>query len=285
MAKATKKKSGTESLTEAVLRLYDKGIQSPPAILSELMMTYPALTRYSIGNIIAVHRPPKPVVEAKPVKPKLRTEREILEEVMLHKCATCRYHTPGVPCVAPSSACPFPEMDSDWKRLKELMLKEQEKALKPRKKKEGETARKPRLRGSNIFDILEAEIEYRNNHRGEQEDGGEGNPGGDSDDIELPEFKVAGDSSFMGIEMPGFVDDAANMPLIAQDDDDIPFGEDALDVMSSTSPFMQGPSFKEDEDEEEEDIDDNTELDDITEVDSDITVANLRAVLSSDFYI
>lgn len=155
-----KKKSKTDlelSVTDAVLKCYDKGTTSPPAILAALMFSFPTLTLATVRNILHTHRKPKNTVQ-KEEAPKPKTPMEQLRESILSKCQNCEYHQAGRPCVMPKHLCPFPEMDEDCKRLQQMRA--EARAKKGVIKVSGghiTYTKRPRL--SNIFDEVERELD------------------------------------------------------------------------------------------------------------------------------
>lgn len=153
------------SITEAVLKQYDSGTKSPPAILSALMCNYPVLTLATISNIIRMHRRNKTVAEKTEQPPKPKTPIQILQDSIAAKCAWCQYHQAGRPCVMPLSMCPYPEMDEDAKRMQQLI--QESKANKKEVKVRGGKilyTKKPRS-FINEFDDIEREFDELNEEK------------------------------------------------------------------------------------------------------------------------
>lgn len=145
------------SVTDAVLKCYDKGTTSPPAILAALMFSFPTLTLATVRSILRNHRKQKSVTQKKEVlRPK--TPMEQLRESILSKCQSCEYHQAGRPCVMPKHLCPYPEMDDDCKRLQQMRA--EARAKKGIIKVSGghiTYTKRPRL--SNVFDEVERELD------------------------------------------------------------------------------------------------------------------------------
>lgn len=146
------------SVTDAVLRSYDSGTTSPPAILAALMFTFPTLTLATVKNILRMHRKQKAAVTKKEEPERPKTPIEQLCDSIRSKCRNCEYHQPGRPCVMPMHLCPFPEMDEDCKRLEQMRA--EARARRGIIKVPGghiTYTKKPRL--SNIFDEVERELD------------------------------------------------------------------------------------------------------------------------------
>lgn len=146
------------SVTDAVLKAYDNGTISPPAILAALMFSFPTLTLATIKSILRTHRKNKTPVQPKEIVKRPLTPIEQLEGSIHSKCMLCQYHQAGRPCVMPAHLCPFPEMDEDCKRLRQLRIEAQNR--KGIIKVPGghiTYTKKPRL--SNVFDEVERELD------------------------------------------------------------------------------------------------------------------------------
>lgn len=146
------------SVTDAVLKAYDNGTISPPAILAALMFSFPTLTLATIKSILRTHRKNKTPAQPKEEVKRPQTPIEQLENSIRSKCTLCEYHQSGRPCVMPAHLCPFPEMDEDCKRLRQLKVEAQKR--KGIIKVPGghiTYTKKPRL--SNIFDEVERELD------------------------------------------------------------------------------------------------------------------------------
>ena len=146
------------SVTDAVLKAYDNGTISPPAILAALMFSFPTLTLATIKSILRTHRKSKPSAPPKEEVKRPKTPIEQLEHSIRSKCMLCEYHQAGRPCVMPAHLCPFPEMDEDCKRLRQLRV--EAKNRKGIIKVPGghiTYTKRPRL--SNVFDEVERELD------------------------------------------------------------------------------------------------------------------------------
>lgn len=145
------------SVTDAVLKCYDKGTTSPPAILAALMFAFPTLTLATVKSILRTHKKQNATPKKEePERPK--TPMEQLRESILSKCKNCQYHQAGRPCVMPKHLCPFPDMDEDCKRLQQMRV--EARAKKGVIKVPGGRVvytKRPRL--SNVFDEVERELD------------------------------------------------------------------------------------------------------------------------------
>lgn len=145
------------SVTDAVLRTYDKGTISPPAILAALMFSFPTLTIATVKNILRMHRKSKaPQKKDTPERP--RTPIEQLADSIRSKCDSCAYRQSGRPCVLPKHLCPFPDMDEDCKRLQQMRA-EAKKRRGVIKVPGGHITYTKRPKLSNIFDEVERELD------------------------------------------------------------------------------------------------------------------------------
>ena len=148
------------TVTEAVLKMYDSGTVSPPAIVAQLIYAYPTLTIATARSIIENHRLRKnnPNAWKEPqLKIRPKSKADILQDNLHAKCRNCGYHQEGKPCVLPASMCPYEDMDAQMKELLDLRKKEASKPTKQKQK--GETANRKAnhvkqsdTRGLNIFD-------------------------------------------------------------------------------------------------------------------------------------
>ena len=131
------------TVTEAVLKMYDSGTVSPPAIVAQLIYAYPTLTIATARSIIENHRLRKnnPNAWKEPqLKIRPKSKADILQDNLHAKCRNCGYHQEGKPCVLPASMCPYEDMDTQMKELLDLRKKEASKPTKQKQK--GETADK-----------------------------------------------------------------------------------------------------------------------------------------------
>ena len=146
------------SVTEAVLKAYDNGTTTPPAILATLMFSFPTLTLATVKSILQTHRKSKSKQEKrkKPQRPK--TPAEQLEDSIKTKCYSCGYHQASRPCVMPMDLCPYPEMDSDMKRLEQMRVEERSRRGVI-KVKGGHITYTKRPRFGNAFEEVEQELD------------------------------------------------------------------------------------------------------------------------------
>ena len=77
------------SVTDAVLKAYDNGTISPPAILAALMFSFPTLTLATIKSILRTHRKSKPSAPPKEEVKRPKTPTEQLEHSIRSKCMLC----------------------------------------------------------------------------------------------------------------------------------------------------------------------------------------------------
>ena len=118
------------TVTEAVLKMYDSGTVSPPAIVAQLIYAYPTLTIATARSIIENHRLRKnnPNAWKEPqLKIRPKSKADILQDNLHAKCRNCGYHQEGKPCVLPASMCPYEDMDAQMKELLDLRKKEASK--------------------------------------------------------------------------------------------------------------------------------------------------------------
>lgn len=158
------------TVTEAVLKMYDSGTVSPPAIVAQLIYAYPTLTIATARSIIENHRLKKnnPNAWKEPqLKIRPKSKADILQDNLHAKCRNCGYHQEGKPCVLPASMCPYEDMDAQMKELLDLRKKEASKPTKQKQK--GETANRKAnhvkqsdTRGLNIFDEFENDLDSMN---------------------------------------------------------------------------------------------------------------------------
>ena len=90
------------TVTEAVLKMYDSGTVSPPAIVAQLIYAYPTLTIATARSIIENHRLRKnnPNAWKEPqLKIRPKSKADILQDNLHAKCRNCGYHQEGKPCV------------------------------------------------------------------------------------------------------------------------------------------------------------------------------------------
>lgn len=134
------------NVTESILRVYDGGVTSPSAILSQLCYSFPVLTLATIKRVIDIHRAGRSNRPAYTPKPKVLTPADELREEIRERCAHCKFHQSMRPCVMPWGLCPFEDMEEKIAEQKRLEQEERsKKATAPVLGGHIEYRRKPRV--------------------------------------------------------------------------------------------------------------------------------------------
>lgn len=161
------KKMLPSNITDAILTVYDSGVEKPSGILAALMRQYPMLSIATINSVLSTFRAKKKEKPEEKEKPKTKAEQ--LSDYLEKRCRACPYYSGQKVCVFPESMCVFPDQKAEGERLKQMMAEENEEVKKKReakkkadeenKKQTREKVREQKERIADPFAELEAELD------------------------------------------------------------------------------------------------------------------------------